>query len=488
MKNTIIKKSAINLNAVLCYFILLMASYTYGQVGVGNTNPQASLDITASNQATPSNVDGILIPRIDTFPLTSPTAAQNGMLVYLTTAVGSNPKGFYHWDQVNGWTKLSSIEKLNDLSDAKSDEDGSEDGSSIFIGIDAGANDDGNDRRNVGIGYRSLNANTDADHNSAFGYATLENNTTISGNSGNNNSAFGYVAMRENTTGQGNSAFGKRALETNTIANHNTAVGADALGKNNPETDNSGGNANTAIGNAALTSNTTGNENVALGNLALTTNVSGNYNTAIGTLSLTNNLIGSNNTAIGYNALKENISANNTAVGSLAGEFIAVDDNLSISNVMIGYLSGNALDGSHNVLVGQQSGRYLEGDSNVFLGRQAGRDNKGSSNVFIGNRAGFNGAWDLVSNTLVIQNESSATPLIYGNFSTGKVGIAKTASTHALEIEGTTEATQFKLSALNTAPASASDTGTEGEIRVTVDYIYICKATNTWVRAPLSTW
>jgi hypothetical protein len=50
-----------------------------------------------------------------------------------------------------------------------------------------------------------------------------------------------------------------------------------------------------------------------------------------------------------------------------------------------------------------------------------------------------------------------------------------------------TTATQYRLSALNPAPASATDTGIRGEIRVTAGYIYICTATNTWVRTVLST-
>ena len=48
--------------------------------------------------------------------------------------------------------------------------------------------------------------------------------------------------------------------------------------------------------------------------------------------------------------------------------------------------------------------------------------------------------------------------------------------------------TQFRLSALNTAPSSASATGTTGEIRITSNYVYVCIATNTWVRAALGTW
>lgn len=38
------------------------------------------------------------------------------------------------------------------------------------------------------------------------------------------------------------------------------------------------------------------------------------------------------------------------------------------------------------------------------------------------------------------------------------------------------------------APASASDTGTAGEVRWDSSYAYICTATNTWKRAALATW
>jgi len=53
---------------------------------------------------------------------------------------------------------------------------------------------------------------------------------------------------------------------------------------------------------------------------------------------------------------------------------------------------------------------------------------------------------------------------------------------------GAVTSTKFCLSALNTAPSSASDTGTLGEIRVDANYIYICTATNTWKRVAIATW
>jgi hypothetical protein len=56
------------------------------------------------------------------------------------------------------------------------------------------------------------------------------------------------------------------------------------------------------------------------------------------------------------------------------------------------------------------------------------------------------------------------------------------------QVNGTAKAAQYNLSDLNTAPASATATGTLGEIRVTSTYIYICTATNTWVRTALTSW
>lgn len=47
---------------------------------------------------------------------------------------------------------------------------------------------------------------------------------------------------------------------------------------------------------------------------------------------------------------------------------------------------------------------------------------------------------------------------------------------------------KFFVTSLNTPPYDSEDGGTVGEIRICSDYIYVCIATNTWVRAALSTW
>jgi hypothetical protein len=61
-------------------------------------------------------------------------------------------------------------------------------------------------------------------------------------------------------------------------------------------------------------------------------------------------------------------------------------------------------------------------------------------------------------------------------------------SSSGLEVTGPAKATQWNVSAMATAPASATAAGTTGEVRVTATHIYVCTATNTWVRAALSTW
>lgn len=52
---------------------------------------------------------------------------------------------------------------------------------------------------------------------------------------------------------------------------------------------------------------------------------------------------------------------------------------------------------------------------------------------------------------------------------------------------GQVQASQFKLSALNTAPATATSAGVLGEIRIVNGFIYVCVATNVWQRAALVT-
>lgn len=75
-----------------------------------------------------------------------------------------------------------------------------------------------------------------------------------------------------------------------------------------------------------------------------------------------------------------------------------------------------------------------------------------------------------------------------GNFKIQTAGTHTDDTVNKLQVTGSILGTQFRLSALNAAPASATDTGTLGEVRITSTFIYVCTATNTWVRSALATW
>lgn len=229
------------------YFIListLIVFESFAQVGVNTTNPNAVLDIEASSRTSPSNNDGLLIPRINTFPGTNPTASQNGMLVYLTSTIGENSPGFYYWENFSGtW---------------------------VAIGA-AGSSGSGG-----GDGW-SLLGNTGTNSNANFIGTTDNEDLSIRTN---NVRRFGVPTTRSRLDffNNGNSIFiGASAGDSDDLTNNN----------------------NTFIGKLAANNTTTGNGNVAVGYNSLPENVSGQRNTILGSFGMASNQIGSNNIVIG---------------------------------------------------------------------------------------------------------------------------------------------------------------------------------------------
>jgi len=151
---------------IFTILFLAMASLN-AQVGIGTTTPSASsmLDIS-------SKISGVLIPRLTQVEKNGIVSPATSLIVYQR----DNTTGFYYYDGSN-WVLLkdtkTSIEKIDDLSDGKSDNDGTQDGSSVFFGIDAGLNDDSSDNRNVGVGYQSLYSNTLGNNNITSGFESL---------------------------------------------------------------------------------------------------------------------------------------------------------------------------------------------------------------------------------------------------------------------------------------------------------------------------
>jgi len=84
---------------------------------------------------------------------------------------------------------------------------------------------------------------------------------TASGNS--NNTAFGYATLSDNTTGARNTATGYGVLNGNTTGTQNTAIGLDALFFNTT------GSSNVGVGFGAGNNLTTGDNNIDIGNVGV---------------------------------------------------------------------------------------------------------------------------------------------------------------------------------------------------------------------------
>jgi trimeric autotransporter adhesin len=356
-----------------CLFILSNASLLIAQIGVNTINPQATLDIFTSNPANPDPNEGLLIPRIHEFPSTNPSANQDGMIVFVT-GNGSIQKGLYFWNNsTSSWVSISTttIERLNDLLDGKSELSGS----SIFIGLEAGTNDAGTNNRNVAIGFQSMQTNTSGFDNVALGWRSSRSLT------GNGNVAIGAGALRDVNVGNRNIAIGREALVNGaSTINNNIAIGGNAL--RSVETDNS-----VAVGYQALFSTTSGARNVGVGMETIFSNTTGNNNSALGHNAMRENITGSNNVAIGHNSLFGATSGNrNIAIGHFAmRNMTSVNDNVVIgSNAM-----ANASDSNEVIAIGTNVlQNSADGSNKLAIGYLALASNTTSvNNTAIGYRA-----------------------------------------------------------------------------------------------------
>jgi hypothetical protein len=229
-------------------------------------------------------------------------------------------------------------------------------GSTDCIGIGAGVMSNSSGYRNTAIGTSAMWFNTKWD-----------------------NVAIGSEALVNNQIGEGNIAMGSYALSNDQISSSNTAIGVEALKDLG------------IIGAEA-------NYNVALGFFFQKSNRTGTRNVSVGSFSLSGGLAFSDNTAIGYFALNNTNGDYNVAVGS--GTF------------------NNSKEVSRSVAIGFEAGsRDTLASNSVYIGYQAGSGPSShgkSCNVFIGYKAGYG---ETVSNKLFIDNSSTSTPLIEGNFS-----------------------------------------------------------------------
>ncbi|MBI9037238.1 MAG: hypothetical protein JEY97_03825 [Bacteroidales bacterium] len=368
----------------------------------------------------------------------------------------SDEEGLAAWETVS-----PGVESINDLSDAKTN------ASNIFLGMDAGINDNGNNF-NTALGIESLKENTEGTCNTATGYKALAGNingnkntafgvNSLSANTmGANNVAVGYRASYYNTTGYSNTSLGTKALFRSTYQHNIVAIGDSALMSNGfGGTLSTHGSENTAVGSKALYANTLGNQNTAIGIGSLIENTEGKDNTAVGAYALQHNVDADNNTAMGAFALTMNTSGmDNTAFGfksayhitdgasnSAFGTLALYSDSTGINNSAFGRSSLflNKTGGENTAHGYRALYKNVEGHNNTAIGSYAGYKALGSGNVFVGRNAGYN---EEGSDKLYIDNSNTASPLIYGDFSSnivavnGKLGIGTQSPSEKLEVIG----------------------------------------------------
>jgi hypothetical protein len=234
------------------------------------------------------------------------------------------------------------------------------------------------------------------------------------------NSFLGYQAGKETTEGSYNIFIGHQSGYSNKLGSDNTFVGYQSgysnLGNNNPGVFQHG-KWNCYFGYKAGYSSQMGDFNTLVGYEAGFFNQA-SMNTFIGFQSGHANTEGTHNTFLGLSAGILNTTGNgNVFLGSKTGYGNKEGEN----NVYIGVQAGAYFSsGNNNIVIGNDAGAGTVyggngvGSNNVILGSEAGKyAHNGSSNVFIGNQAGYN---ENGSDLLIIENSSSSTPLVYGNF------------------------------------------------------------------------
>ena len=384
MKKSVTKKA-------LCSLILLLSlSKVIAQVGIGTTNPDNSsaLEINSNNQ-------GVLIPRValsginDTNTINSPAVS---LLVYntnVTSGANAVTEGFYYWDG-NKWVGIISSEtnevgwltngnsgtnpsnnfvgtldnqvlmfRTNNVEriefSHKSQIEYFNNGNSVFLGHDAGENDDLSDNRNIYIGKSSLGV-PNSEGNVLIGYDTSTNNNYAV--------ALGYNAkpIHDNSIaiGRESKSDANAAIAIGWLANSNQsdaiAVGRSASSNQDAsiaigEVAYAGGESSISIGKNAISQKSNG---IAIGLNGYSSDDAG---VSIGANS---RAISTSSTAIGHNAVADNLGAsafglnahaNNTNALSLGRASKAE----SLNSIAIGANSTVISNGGNGIAIGTGS-------------------------------------------------------------------------------------------------------------------------------------
>ncbi len=303
-----------------------------GYVGIGTTSPVDKLHVSDGNIRVTDGSDFLTIQSVsgNNFEMVASNYLDLGTTSYRTLTIrSSNRVGIGTNDpgellDVHGKIWVTGT------------------GKSVFIGENAGNNDDYSDGQNVAVGTDSyVNATT-----------------------GEDNVSLGYFSMNANTTGSNNVSVGAQSLLFNKNGNDNVAIGFKALKINgNPLSTTSTSN-NIAIGAFAMegyynifpSDFPTGSTNVAIGLEAYKNYSDGSQNVAVGAYTLSNNKDGGHNVAVGYQAGPDADHNNTTAIGNQA---TTTKDN----QIVLGNGSVTELKTAANMFIDRDNGYLILKDA-----------------------------------------------------------------------------------------------------------------------------
>lgn len=304
-----------------------------------------------------------------------------------------------------------------------------------IIGVGAGETSTGSE--NVMIGSQvGNNMSTDGGGNTLVGYYTahkagLTKGSVMIGNNAGENSGASPDSVENSVYIGGRSGFNAAGIENifigqeagfNQKGDSNIAIGSNSGANQNGGTvthsifigNNAGHSAGVGVdtvSNSILIGNAAGGESeihslIAIGYQAGHDN-QGNDNVFLG------NFAGAN-TKGGYS---------NTFIGNKSGE----QNQTGQANTFVGANNGLAnTSGNNNIFIGDEAGNgNMTGQGNVYIGTSAGKNNESDpmqgGNIFIGDGAGS--FHTTASDSLVIDNSGTSTPLIAGNFMSDQLTI-----------------------------------------------------------------
>lgn len=334
--------------------VTMTVDHVQNNVGIGTTSPVTKLDVNG-------------VTRTSGFQLTNGFA--DGYILK------SDPSGNGNWVAVS-----SAVEAGTGLSYS---------GSTLnSVWTASGSNIYNNNTANVGIGTSSPTARLhvfNGGGNSAVTVQSESNNAYVNLNAGVSGMESSIATF---TNGVQRWSFGK---SNSTESGSNT--GSDFF-------INRYNDAGTFQNQPVVIKRTNGHVGINQGNPVQQLDVNGNINVSA-----------SGAYYFGNARMMAMINIDNTVVGVLAAPSLSS----GIENTLMGYGALSSLtSGNRNVALGYGSGFLNNGLNNTFIGHSAGSGNTGNGSVFIGYQAG---SLETDGNKLYIDNSSTTSPLLYGDFS-----------------------------------------------------------------------